>query len=283
MGLTMEMHYIRRGTGPPLLLIHGLGSTWRSWLPILDALAAEREVTAVDLPGFGDSPPLAQEPSIAALADSITAFMATHGLTGADLVGSSMGARLVLELARRGATGTVVALDPGGFWSPWQLRYFETTLKLSIRLVRALQPVMPALTKHAIGRTLLLSQLSARPWDLPPGLALDEMRSYAASPSFDGALNQLIYGPVQQGADSTHGQVIIGWGRKDRVCFPSQARRALQLFPGAQLHWFEDCGHFPQWDVPAAASRLILSGTDRSKPLAGDRAASEPAQGIARH
>ncbi len=262
----MDMHYIRRGTGHPLILIHGLGSTWRSWIAILSALAAERAVIAVDLPGFGDSPPLPEELSIAALADSITDFMATHGFTGADLVGSSMGARLVLELARRGATGTVIALDPGGFWSPWPLRYFEITLKLSIRLVRALQPVMPELTKHAIGRTLLLSQLSARPWNLPHGLALDEMRSYAASPSFDGALNQLIYGPAQEGADSTPGQIIIGWGRKDRVCF-RQATRGLQLFPRARLHWFEDCGHFPQWDVPEAAARLILSSTTHSKPL----------------
>ncbi len=54
-----EMHVVRRGHGRPLLLINGLGGTWRSWGPILDALAAEREVIAIDLPGFGDSPPLA--------------------------------------------------------------------------------------------------------------------------------------------------------------------------------------------------------------------------------
>jgi pimeloyl-ACP methyl ester carboxylesterase len=270
------MHHIRRGTGSPLLLIHGLGSNWRTWLSIMDALAAEREVIAVDLPGFGESPPLTQEPSIPALADAVTDFMVTQGLTGADLVGSSMGARLVLELARRGATGTTIALDPGGFWNSWQLRYFEVTLKLSIRLVRILQPVMPALTKHAMGRTLLLSQLSARPWSLSRPLVLGEMRSYAASPSFDAALNQLIYGPVQQGADVTLGRVVIGWGRKDRLCVPSQAIRALQLFPRAQLHWFEDCGHFPHWDVPEAATGLILSGTTRATPLKESAPAKRP-------
>ena len=258
------MNHVRRGKGKPLLLIHGLGSTWRCWLPILDALAAERDVIAVDLPGFGDTPPLAGTTSIATLADAVTDFVLNHDLTGVDMVGSSMGARLVLELARRGATSATVALDPGGFWSPWQLRYFELTLKLSIRLVRALLPVMPALTDNAVGRTLLLSQLSAKPWRLPRGLALDEMRSYAASPSFDEALNQLIYGPAQQGAKWTPGPIVIGWGRKDRVCFPSQATRALQLFPNAQLHWFEECGHFPHWDVPQAAARLILKSTGMS-------------------
>jgi pimeloyl-ACP methyl ester carboxylesterase len=54
----MKMHYVRRSTGKPLLLIHGLGGSRRSRQTILDPLAAEREVIAVDLPGHGDTPPL---------------------------------------------------------------------------------------------------------------------------------------------------------------------------------------------------------------------------------
>lgn len=62
---------------------------------------------------------------------------------------------------------------------------------------------------------------------------LEEMRSYAASPSFDELFYQLAYGAVQQGAapGSTRGPIVIGWGRKDRVCFPRQAKCALDLFP----------------------------------------------------
>lgn len=69
-----EMNQIRGGTGKPLLLIHRLGGSWRSWNPILDELAAEREVIAVDLPGFGKTPPLASEVSIRTLADAVTNF-----------------------------------------------------------------------------------------------------------------------------------------------------------------------------------------------------------------
>ena len=255
------MRLIRRGSGQPLLLVHGLGGSWRSWAPILDGLASEREVIAVDLPGHGDTPPLAGSTSIYTLADALTAFLREQKLVGIDTVGSSMGARLVLELARRGdVLGSVVALDPGGFWRGWERHAFFGSLWASIRAVRALQPLMPAIAASRIGRTLLLAQFSARPWRLAPRVVLDEMRTYAASPVFDELLHDLAYGQPQESAPrgSIRSPLFIGWGRRDRVCLPRQAARALAMFPDAQLQWFEHCGHFPQWDAPEATTRLIL-------------------------
>ena len=51
----MSLAHVRRGSGPPLALIHGIGSQWQMWQPVLDRLTREREVVALDLPGFGDS------------------------------------------------------------------------------------------------------------------------------------------------------------------------------------------------------------------------------------
>lgn len=62
--MTGDMNFMQRGSGVPLLLVHGLDGSWRSWSTILDELAAEREVIAVDLPGFGDTTPLPGEVSI---------------------------------------------------------------------------------------------------------------------------------------------------------------------------------------------------------------------------
>jgi len=257
------MNHARMGAGRPLLLLHGLGGAWQSWSMVLDALAAEREVIAVDLPGHGATPMLAGETSIATFADAVTAFLDAHGLRGVDVAGSSMGARLVLELARRGVVGAAVSLDPGGFWNGWERTLFGVTIGASIRLVRRLQPAMPALAGSAAGRTLLLAQLSARPWLLPPDVVLREMRAYAAAPAFDPMLASLVHGPEQQGmpAGSATRPMVIAWGRQDRVCLPRQADRAAARFPDARVHWFDACGHFPHWDAPEQTVELILRTT----------------------
>ena len=52
----MRLNYHRAGHGEPLVLIHGIGSQWQVWAPVLDRLEAERDVVALDLPGFADSP-----------------------------------------------------------------------------------------------------------------------------------------------------------------------------------------------------------------------------------
>lgn len=258
----MTLHHVRRGTGAPLLLVHGLGAGWRSWAPIIDGLAAEREVVAVDLPGFGQSAPLA-ELSIASLADAVADFIEEQGLGGVATAGQSMGARIVLELARRGVGGDTVALDPGGFWTDHELALFGATLRPSIALVRLLRGALPSLLATRAGRTALLAQLSARPWALDADTVLPDVLGLADAPATDAAMDALTKGPKQKGAPAgtAPGRVTIGWGRRDRVTLPRQAERAARAYPDAELHWFEKCGHFPQWDAPDEAVRLILDRT----------------------
>jgi pimeloyl-ACP methyl ester carboxylesterase len=254
----VSLHFERRGAGRALLLVHGLGGSTRSWDPIAPALAAARDLVVIDLPGHGRSPPVAGRQTIAAFADAIETFIGEQGLQGVDLVGSSVGARLVLELSRRGVGGHCVALDPGGFWHGWETPFFHYTLAASIRLLRVLRPLLPFLSRHALTRALLLVQLSARPASVPRDAALAELSSFVATPVFDAMLHELAIGPLQEGTATPPGRVTIGWGRNDRLLLPRQAHRAQAAFPTARLQWFEDCGHFPQWDAPQAAVRAIL-------------------------
>lgn len=257
------MLHTRTGSGSPLLLIHGLGGSRGSWDPVLEPLARERAVITVELPGFGDEPPLAGEVSIATLTDAVERFIDEHDLDGVDVVGSSMGARMALELQRRGRVAATVALDPGGFWTDREAAIFGASVAASVRLVRLLQRPMPLLTGNPVTRTALFAQFSAAPWALRQEWVLPEMRTFASAPSFDDALRSLVKGPRQEGmaAGAARGPITIGWGRQDAVTLPRQAKRALARFPDATLHWFERCGHFPYWDQPEETVRVILGGT----------------------
>lgn len=257
----MTMHHTRSGRGKPLLLIHGLGGSHRSWDPVLIPLAKAREVIALDLPGHGQSPAEADSGTFAGLARSVEDWLAEENLEGIDMVGSSMGARLVLEMARRGLAGAVVALDPGGFWQGWERTFFRTTITASIAVVRAMEPMLPAITKNIAGRTALMLQLSAKPWALHPSLVVNELRSFADTSTFGSLVKDLATGPMQEGAAATNAPVVIGWGRKDRLCLPMQASRAMNAFPKAKMHWFAQSGHFPMWDQPTETVAVILNAT----------------------
>lgn len=259
----MTLSFVRRGEGRRLLLVHGLGGTWRSWSPVLAGLKEKREVIAIDLPGHGDTPPVAGGDTFAGLADAVERFIGEQGLDGIDVAGSSLGARIALELARCGRVGATVALGPGGFWRGWERAYLRTTLGASVRLVRALGPARSLLARSAVTRSALLAQLSAQPWRLDPELVATELRSIAKTGTFDALVRDLATGPEQEGpAADPSGPIVIGWGRSDRLCLPRQAARAQAAFPSARLHWFDACGHFPMWDRPGETVQLILGTTE---------------------
>ncbi|MER7168493.1 alpha/beta fold hydrolase [Micromonospora sp. NPDC000207] len=99
----------RCGDGPPLVLIHGLGSHWQVWRPVVADLARHRDVIALDLPGFGATPPWPPHPgphptpgSVPHLADRVAVFLDSLGLGRVEVAGNSLGGGIALELARRG-------------------------------------------------------------------------------------------------------------------------------------------------------------------------------------
>jgi pimeloyl-ACP methyl ester carboxylesterase len=256
------LSFSKQGSGPKLLLIHGLGSSRAAWGPIVPALAKHRELLLVDLPGHGETSAEEDSGTFAGLARSLREFLAAQGLADVDMVGSSLGGRLVLEMARTGESGSVVALDPGGFWRGWERTFFSSTITASVNLLRLARPALPSLAGNPLTRTALLAQLSARPWALDGKLVASELTSFASTPTFDALVADLATGPEQAGpAAPSAGKVVIGWGQQDRLCIPVQARRAQAAFPSSMLHWFKGSGHFPMWDQPAETVQVILDAT----------------------
>ncbi|HEY8583020.1 MAG TPA: alpha/beta fold hydrolase, partial [Capillimicrobium sp.] len=87
----------RAGSGPPLVLLHGFGETWRSWLPVLPALERSRDVLALTLPGHAGGPPLDDPPTAAALLDGIERALDDAGLDLPHVAGNSLGGHLALR------------------------------------------------------------------------------------------------------------------------------------------------------------------------------------------
>ena len=111
------LHYVRRGSGEPLVLIHPLGAELVVWEPVMERLARERDVIAVDLPGFGRSPGLDRTPTPRMLADAVGGLMDDLGLSRAHVAGNSLGGWVALELAKAGRALSVTGLCTAGLWS----------------------------------------------------------------------------------------------------------------------------------------------------------------------
>ncbi len=130
--MSVAINYHRTGSGPPLVLLHGVGHHWQAWEPVIERLAGEFDVIACDTPGFGRSAPLhgGIEPTIPAYVDAFEWFFAELGLERPHVAGSSMGGGLALELARGRAASSATAFSPIGFWNRAELRYCRFSLAL---------------------------------------------------------------------------------------------------------------------------------------------------------
>src|SRR4051794_9838156 len=165
----MTLAHVRRGSGPPLVLIHGIGSQWQMWEPVLSRLEREREVVALDLPGFGDSEEHRARPTIEALADAVAEFLDGIGFAGAHVAGNSLGGGVALMLARIGAARSACVLSPTGFVSGREGDYARALLMGSRRAAKLSAERAELLSAGPVRRTLGFWHLCARPWRGAPG------------------------------------------------------------------------------------------------------------------
>src|SRR6478752_2163031 len=110
--------YDRVGSGEPLVLLHGFGSTRDDFAALVPDLARDFDVLSIDLPGHGDSPMIQDRPSVAALTDAVATDLDAHGLDGVQVLGNSLGGRIAIELACRHRALSVVSISPCGLGAP---------------------------------------------------------------------------------------------------------------------------------------------------------------------
>jgi pimeloyl-ACP methyl ester carboxylesterase len=264
----VTLAYDRIGTGPPLLLVHGLGMCKEVWRPVLADLAREREVVAVDMPGFGASPPGPR--TVEELAQALAEFAAGLGLERPHVAGNSLGGGVALTMGAMGAASSVCAVSPIGFMVGREATYGRAVLASTRRIAEVLAPAAAAVSRSALLRTLLSSHAASRPWRIPAGDAAHWMRVYARAPAFWELLEALDRWRAPVPACPT----TVAWGERDRLLiFSRQAPRARRLLPGAEHVALRGCGHVPTWDDPEQVASVLLSA---SRPAA-DRLRPAPA------
>ncbi|MFD9317740.1 alpha/beta fold hydrolase [Streptomyces sp. NPDC060053] len=258
----VTVSYTRVGRGEPLLLLHGIGHHRQAWDPVVHILAAEREVIAVDLPGFGVSPPLPDGlaydlPTTAAV---FAAFCEALELDRPHVAGNSLGGLLALELGREKLARSVTALSPAGFWSQAERRYAFGVLLTMRRISRRMPlPLVERMARTAAGRTALTSTIYARPGRRSPEAVVAETLALARATGFDQTLRA---GATVRFTDDLSGvPVTLGWGTRDWLLVRRQGVRAKRIIPAARLVRLPGCGHVPMSDDPALVARLILDGS----------------------
>jgi pimeloyl-ACP methyl ester carboxylesterase len=250
----------RGGTGPPLVLVHGLGLSWRSWQPVLGALEARHDVIAIDLPGFGETPPLPNgvAPTPRRLADAVESELDRLGLDAPALVGNSLGGWVALELARRGRATRAVVISPSGLESPPERALVIALNELMRVRARLGAPLGQWLTAPALARVMLFSGLRSQPWRLSPDAAVGDLHDFGYSPRFQSTLSSTVATRAPMWLGKIQVPVRVAYGTLDLMLGVFTAPRFAAAIPGAELVPLLAVGHVPMLDDPELVARTIL-------------------------
>jgi pimeloyl-ACP methyl ester carboxylesterase len=223
------------------------------WDPVVDALARDRDVIAVDMPGFGGSRVLdrGSPASPSALAAEIGRFLAGLGVDRPHVAGNSLGGWVALELALAGGARSVTAIAPAGLW-----RGALAPKRSAARvLARAALPVLSPLLATRAGRRAALMGSAAHPERIPPAAARRLVRAYALAPGFRAASDAMRAGAFR-GLGQIEVPVTLVWPEHDRL-----VARPAHLPPQVRNVVLGGCGHMPTWDDPDAVARVLLEGS----------------------
>jgi pimeloyl-ACP methyl ester carboxylesterase len=252
----VDLSHLRTGSGPPLLLLHGLGMSKAVWRPLLPLLAAEREVIAIDMPGFGDSPPGPR--TVEGLAHAVVGFTHWLGIDRPHVAGNSLGGGVALSMGAAGHARSVCALSPVGFIGDREGKYARSLLAATRGMSRVLRPVADPLARTVVARTALASHACSRPWRVPPDEMAQWTRDYARTTAFWPLLDAL----DAWRAPTPTCPTTVAWGERDRILITSrQAPRAARLLPQARHVPLRGCGHVPMWDDPEQVARVMLDAS----------------------
>jgi pimeloyl-ACP methyl ester carboxylesterase len=260
-----DLEYTRRGSGEPLVLLHGIGHRREAWGPLMDRLAESFDVIAPDLSGFGKSPAFAG--GVAYSMENASDHLATQfekwGVAKPHVVGNSLGGAIALELGSRGLVSSVTALSPAGFFGP--ISRFQALIPLFLLRISTLltpKPVLRLLASQPRGRQLIGWILYSHPERHDAEATYGDALALKHATAFERtAISGITYKFDRQVPVTT----TVAWGTKDRILPYSQSKTARQRLPQARHVDLPNCGHVPMSDDPDLIIRLIHQTVDEAE------------------
>ena len=258
------LRYYVGGSGPPVVLVHGLGGLASNWRLVAPLLAASRRVLVPELPGHGGSVPLPRGATLDAFADAVLAVCELEGAAPAPWVGHSLGGAVALRAAVRrpdAVSGIVLAAGAGISSST---RRAEATLTLLgiVRPGRLLGRHRARVSRSRLGRTVAFGW-----WGVsdPAGLEPDMAEAFLAGPSQHAdtatAARALVADDPRADLDRVRCPCLCLWGADDNwvplgdgIEYARRLRAPLRVVAG--------CGHLLLWERPEVVARAVLGFLD---------------------
>ncbi len=275
----IELHghrvaYRRAGSGPAIVLVHGITSTSATWDRVMPYLATRFTVIAPDLIGHGESAKPRGDYSLGAYASGVRDLMVALGHESATFVGHSLGGGVVMQLSYQfpERCERLVLVDSGGLGRELNLLLRAATLPLS-------EVVLPLLVSTRLldaGRAV--SRLVGR-LGLHAGTDMAELaRGHAsledpeARAAFVHTLRTIV-DPMGQRVSANDRLYLaenipfmLVWGERDSIIPIEHARAAHELVPSSRLEVFEDAGHFPHLDEPQRFLDVLIDFIETTEP-----------------
>jgi pimeloyl-ACP methyl ester carboxylesterase len=272
--------YVKAGRGPALLLLHGLGCSHRTWLPVLDALARRYTVIAPDLLGHGESDKPRADYSLGGFANGMRDLLTVLDVDKATVVGHSFGGGVAMQFAYQfpERTERLVLVGSGGLGpevSP-AIRAIATT---------GFHQVMGALTLPGVRQVGTAGLRALSRTGVREFRDFDEVAEIYQSfrdPAARAAIRHVVRAVVDwQGQIVTMADraylteampMCVIWGDQDRVIPVSHADRAAELAPNARVEIVPNAGHFPHKDHPERFVRILNDFVRTTRPATYSRA-----------
>ena len=258
--ITLHGHsiaYVQKGAGPVLLLIHGMAGSLATWRSVIDPLAPNATVLAVDLPGHGGSSPGGGDYSLGSLAAGLRDVLTALGHDRATLVGHSLGGGIAMQFAYQfpEMTERLALVSSGGLG----LEVNPVLRAASLPGANLFLSVTAEATRRAsgiAGRVLRATHSPSRP-------GFDELvSSYASLADADRRTAFLatvrsvvgLNGQTVRAEDRLYLAkdlpVLLIWGAEDPIIPVEHARAAHRLLPDSTLAVFDGVRHFPHVEAP---------------------------------